>query len=69
MTTAQTTPRLLTSAEVREQLGIGTTKFYKLVDAGELTPVRLPSPTGARRELRFEQSEIDAFIDRNRASA
>ena len=66
-TTARTP--LLTSAEVCELLGIGATKLYRLIAEEELTPVRLPSPTGQRRELRFEQSEIDAFIARNRATA
>jgi predicted DNA-binding transcriptional regulator AlpA len=61
--------RLLTSAETREQLGIGTTKFYLLVASGELAVVRIPSPTGKRQELRIEQSEIDAFIARNRERA
>jgi len=74
MTTAETTPRppeaaprLLKSAEVCEQLGIGIAKFYDLVNSGDLSPIRLPSPTGKRRELRFEQAEIDAFIARNRS--
>ena len=62
-------PRLLTSAETRAQLGISTTKFYRLIATGELTPIRLPSPTGQRRELRFEQSEINAFIERNRVAS
>lgn len=69
MTDAQTTPRLLTSAEVCEQLGISKTKFYRLIAEDHLTPVKLPSPTGQRRELRFEQSEINAFIERNRAAS
>ena len=62
-------PRLLTSAEVRELLSIGETKFYKLVEDGFLVPVRLPTEDGKRREFRFEQSEIDAFIARNRVAS
>ena len=65
--TQASTRRLLTSDEVLELLGIKKTKFYKLIAGGDLTPIRLPSPTGKRREFRFEQSEIDAFIERNRA--
>lgn len=59
-------PKLLTSAEVRAQLGIGTTKFYELVASGELAVIRIPSPTGRRQELRIEPSELAAFIERNR---
>lgn len=59
-------PQLLTSAEVRAQLGIGTTKFYELVASGELAVIRIPSPTGKRQEFRIEQSELTAFIKRNR---
>ena len=66
--TQSDTRRLLTSQEAREQLGIGETKLYKLVEDGHLIPVRLPTETGKRREFRFEQSEIDSFIERNRAS-
>ena len=65
----ESAPRLLTSAEVREQLGIGPTKFYELVASGQLAVIRIPSRTGKRRELRVDPAEIAAFIARNRETA
>ena len=54
--------RLLTTAEVREQLGIGRTKFWEirkqLEDAGTpLRPVRI-----GHRTLRWHQEDISAYI-------
>jgi excisionase family DNA binding protein len=65
MTNTDTRP-MLTSAQVMELLSIKQTKFYQLVDSGELKPVAIPTGTGQRREFRFEQSEIDDFIKRNK---
>lgn len=63
--------RMVTVAEVCEQLGIGKTKFYALINAGELAAVdvspnkpkapRRVGETGHRRALRVEQAEIDRF--------
>ena len=69
MSKPEPAPQLLTSAEARKQLGVGTTKFYGLVATGQLAVVKIPSPTGKRQELRVEQSEITAFIERNREQA
>jgi hypothetical protein len=63
-------------AEACEQLGIGKTRFYELLNAGEITVVDIspdrpkqPRPIGTpgrRRTLRVEQSVIDAYIERGR---
>jgi excisionase family DNA binding protein len=56
--------RLLNEAQTREQLGgISRSKLYDLIGKGEMMSVRI----GTRRL--FEQSAIDAFIERNRQTA
>jgi excisionase family DNA binding protein len=56
--------RLFNERETRDQLGgISRTKLYDLLAKGELPSVRI----GSRRL--FEQSAIDAFIERNRETA
>jgi len=68
--------RMVTVVEVCEQLGIGKTKFYDLVNKGELAVIdingvgkRLPGEIGRRRSIRVEQTAVDAFKARNRVSA
>jgi len=67
---------MLTVAEVCEQLGIGRTKFYTLVNRGEITavdvnaaPKRRVGERGPRRSIRVEQSVVDAFKSRNQVLA
>jgi len=48
-----------------EQLGIAKTKLYELMKSGDLASVKLP-PGTEMSGRRVEQSEIDAFIARNR---
>ena len=67
--TAEHPQGLLTRAEACGYLRIGKTKFFELLYAGEITPVRPPSPTGKRRMLLFERAELDAFVERNRVQA
>ena len=63
---------MVTAAEACTQLGIGKTKFYDLINKGELTAVDL-SPgaparsrrvgeKGKRRVLRVAQAEIDRYL-------
>lgn len=54
--------RLLTAAEVCEQLGIGRTKLYELRQDGHLPPIKLPSRTDRRPRLRWRQSTVRDFI-------
>jgi predicted DNA-binding transcriptional regulator AlpA len=69
--------RLITVAQAAEQLGIGKTRLYELIHAGEIATIELPSPsgapgrqyvgeTGAKASRRIEQAEVDAFIERHR---
>lgn len=69
--------RLLTIAEASEQLGIGKTRLYELIHAGEIATIELPTSsgapgrryvgdTGAKASRRIEQTEVDAFIERHR---
>jgi predicted DNA-binding transcriptional regulator AlpA len=67
---------MLTVAEVCGQLGIGRTKFYTLVNRGELAavdvnaaPKRLVGQRGPRRSIRVAQSVVDAFKSRNQVAA
>jgi excisionase family DNA binding protein len=71
--------QMRTVAEVCRQLKIGRTKFYDLVNKGELTPFDIsggprktpgPAPKGGRRRtIRVEQADVDAFKARGRATA
>jgi excisionase family DNA binding protein len=49
---------LLTAAEAAPRLGIGRTKIYELMDAGELRSIRIV------RSRRIPVSEIGSFIVR-----
>lgn len=69
--TAQATPgasRLLSVEEACEQLGIRKRKIYELMGSGELASIKLP-PGSKQSGRRIEQSEIDAFIERNRVAS
>ena len=59
-------PRLVTVNEACEQLGVERDKLYELMASGELAYVKLP-PGTKQAGRRIEQSEIHAFIDRNRS--
>jgi excisionase family DNA binding protein len=71
-------PRMRTAAEVCAQLRIGKTKFYELINSGELTAhdvsggapkgPRRVGEKGRRRSLRVPQSDIDAFLARSRVT-
>jgi excisionase family DNA binding protein len=68
--------RMVTVNEVCEQLNIGRTKFYDLVNKGEL-PIydlsgsnRNPGPARRgerRRVIRVDQADVDALKARTRA--
>lgn len=70
---------MVTAADARTQLGIGKTKFYALVRAGELhvhdvSPNRPEGPRrvgekGHRRVLRVAQAEIDRYLAATAISA
>lgn len=70
------TTRMVTVTEVCAQLGIGKTKFYDLVNQGEL-PIHDLSGSGQgpgatrkgerRRVIRVEQADVDAYHARTRA--
>jgi len=69
-------PRMVTVIEVCAQLGIGKTKFYDLVNKGEL-PIYDLSGSGRgpgatrkgerRRVIRVDQADVDAYLTRTRA--
>lgn len=58
-----TRPKLVDIYETRRQLSIGRTGVYQLIDAGELTRVKIGS-----RAL-ITQASIDQYIDRLTAEA
>jgi excisionase family DNA binding protein len=51
---------LLTVAAVCEVLGVSKPTLYRLIHAGELTPIRV----GQR--ARFEPAELRAYLERHR---
>lgn len=48
---------LLTSAQVAERLGISIRNLYRMVDRGQITPVRISA-----RNFRFAPEELERFI-------
>lgn len=63
---------MLTVTEVCRQLGVGRTKFYNLINKGELSvvnvnpaPKKLVGQRGPRRSIRVRQSAVDEYKDRN----
>jgi predicted DNA-binding transcriptional regulator AlpA len=72
--TPQDRPRLVSVPKAAKQLGLAASSVYELIKKGELAAVQLPAPRGEQGRnkgwgLRVEQSEIDAFIERNRVEA
>lgn len=71
--------RYLTLAETQAVLGIGKTRMYELINAGEIQRVDIsrnatgqPRPVGdkgPRPTWRIAESEIRRYIERNRVSA
>jgi excisionase family DNA binding protein len=57
------TPELKSTAGTARLLDCSVRTIYRLVDRGELQPVRLG------RVLRFEVDQIDAYVQRNRQQA
>lgn len=56
------TNKLLKIPEVGERLGLNRSTVYRLIDAGAFPTVHV----GARQATRVEESELDAYIERNR---
>jgi excisionase family DNA binding protein len=68
---------MITVTEVCAQLGVGKTKFYDLVNKGELAVHDVsgsgtePGPNRKghrRRSIRVQQADVDAFLMRSRVS-
>lgn len=55
--------RFLTLADVTEVLNISSTQAYALVRSGDLPAIQV----GGRGQWRVEESELDAYIDREYA--
>jgi excisionase family DNA binding protein len=64
----QPTPKLVTVNEACEQLGLSRDKLYELMADGHIAYVSLP-PHSKQAGRRIEQSQIDAFVERNRSTA
>jgi hypothetical protein len=66
-------PRLLTTAQAAQYLGVGPDTVYELVTRGVLRRVRIPAPPTAKRsgaEVRkvlLDRQDLDAQIDAWRA--
>jgi excisionase family DNA binding protein len=54
--------RLLTPAEVAEQLQIGRTAVYDLIASGDLPVVDVRSPGSKRARSRITEADLKAFI-------
>lgn len=61
------TPQLRTVAEAADQLGMSKPKLYALMESGDIAFIKLP-PYTKQAGRRIEQTEIDAFIQRNRSA-
>jgi excisionase family DNA binding protein len=55
-------PELRSTASTAQMLGCSTKTIRRLIERGELTPVRLG------RHLRFEVTEVERYIERNRVT-
>lgn len=65
--TQQEKPRLRTVQETAAELGLSKRKVELLISSGDLESVQIPGPNGPWGR-RVEQTEIDAFIARNRGA-
>jgi excisionase family DNA binding protein len=59
---SETRPAFLTTDEVLDYLKVTSRTIYRLIRAGDLPAVRIG------RQWRFRQSDLDAWLDRQRAS-
>ena len=53
--------KLLTVEEVSERLQISRYTLYKLIESEDIVAIKL-----GRRTLRFEESEVNKFIERSK---
>lgn len=56
----ETRPTFLTTDEVLDYLKVTSRTIYRLIKAGDLPAVRIG------RQWRFRQSDLDAWLDRQR---
>lgn len=68
MTTPAPVALLVTVADAAIQLGLSERTVYELMTSGELASIKLP-PHTKQAPRRIEQTEINAFIARNRQTA
>lgn len=61
MTTANNTQSILTTEEVLGYLRVTPRTIYRLIRTGELPALRIG------RQWRFRRSDLDAWLDRQRA--
>lgn len=59
----------VTVAEACKQLGIGKTKFYELLAAGEIETFTIPTRNNIRPSRRVRQSVIDRWLNERTAVA
>lgn len=62
MTTANTSQAILTTEEVLGYLRVTPRTIYRLIRTGELPALRIG------RQWRFRRSDLDAWLDRQRAA-
>jgi excisionase family DNA binding protein len=62
-------PPLLTVNEAAAQLKVSREQIYKLIKRGELVSIVMRGEGGETGSRRIEQSELDAYIARNRDHA
>ena len=60
---SETRPTFLTTEEVLDYLKVNSRTIYRLIRRGDLPAVRIG------RQWRFRQSDLDAWLDRQRAAA
>jgi len=61
--------KLLTVIQAADVLGISRRQLYNLINAGEITTIRIPSRTGNTGEHRIEPQVIEDFKNRHRQVA
>ena len=60
--TSESRPTFLTTEEVLDYLKVNSRTIYRLIHRGDLPAVRIG------RQWRFRQTDLDAWLDRQRAA-
>ncbi len=59
--------QMLNTSEIAERIGVGISTVISWVDRGEF-PNAVVIPVGSRRTIRVPEADVEAFIERCRAT-